>query len=92
VRLNAAIVTAYAVSPAAGLAGLDALADEKRLARYAPYQAARGELLARLGRAAEAAAALRAALECPVNGAEREYLTNKLRACEAAPPARAALG
>src|SRR5215472_7937357 len=69
VRLNAAIVTAYAVDPAAGLAELDALADEKRIAHYAPYHAARGELLAKLGRDAQAAAALRSALECPVNGA-----------------------
>jgi len=91
VRLNAAIVAAYAVGPAAGLAGLDALAHEKRLAHYAPYHAARGELLAKLGRSAEAGAALRTALECPVNGAEREYLTRKLRGCEVAPVTRAAL-
>lgn len=92
VRLNAAIVTAYAASPAAGLVELDALADEKRLTHYAPYHAARGELLAKLGRDAEAAAALRRALDCQVNGAEREYLTRKLRACEQARPARTALG
>lgn len=91
VRLNAAIVTAYAVDPAAGLAELDALADEKKLAHYAPYHAARGELLVKLGRHTQAAAALRAALECPVNGAEREYLTKKLRSCAAEPLARAAL-
>jgi len=91
VRLNAAIVAAYAVGPAAGLAGLDALAHEKRLAHYAPYHAARGELLAKLGRRAEAGAALRTALECPVNGAERDYLTRKLRGCELAPVTRAAL-
>jgi RNA polymerase sigma-70 factor, ECF subfamily len=80
VRLNAAIAVAYAQSPAAGLAELDALADEKKLAHYAPYHAARGELLVKLGLAGAAATALRRALECPVNGAERECLTKKLRA------------
>lgn len=44
-----------------------------------------------LGRHTQAAAALRAALECPVNGAEREYLMKKLRSCAAAPLTRAAL-
>jgi RNA polymerase sigma-70 factor (ECF subfamily) len=91
VRLNAAIVSAYAVGAAAGMAELDALEGEKKLAHYAPYHAARGELLAKLGRSAEAAAALERALECPVNGAEREYLTNRLRGCTPAPTVRAAL-
>jgi len=91
VRLNAAIVTAYAVAAAAGLAELDALEGEKKLAHYAPYHAARGELLAKLGREAEAAAALERALECPVNGAEREYLTKKLGKRTAERPMRAAL-
>jgi len=90
VRLNAAIVTAYAVAAAAGLAELDALESEKKLAHYAPYHAARGELLAKLGREAEAAAALGRALECPVNGAEREYLTKKLSSCAAERLMRAA--
>lgn len=91
VRLNAAIVRAYAVDAAAGLAELEALASEKKLAHYAPYHAARGELLVKLGRDAEAAAALERALECPVNRAEREYLTNRLRSCAAEPGTRAAL-
>jgi RNA polymerase sigma-70 factor (ECF subfamily) len=90
VRLNAAIVSAYAVGPAAGLEQLDELADERKLAHYAPYHAARGELLEKLGRAAEAGTALKRALECPVNGAEREYLTRKLRACAGRGSARAA--
>ena len=81
VRLNAAIVAAYAVGPAAGLAQLELLTDERKLAHYAPYHATRAELLVKLGRGAEAVVALRRALECPVNGAEREYLMKKLRAC-----------
>jgi RNA polymerase sigma-70 factor, ECF subfamily len=90
VRLNAAIVTAYAVNAATGLAGLDALEGEKKLEHYAPYHAARGELLTKLGREAEAAAALERALECPVNGAEREYLTRNLRGSAAERLMRAA--
>jgi RNA polymerase sigma-70 factor (ECF subfamily) len=86
VRLNAAIAHAYAEDPAAGLAQLDALAGNARLARYAPYHAARGDLLLRLERHAEAGDALAQALECPLNGREREYLVSRLRAC--APPVR----
>jgi RNA polymerase sigma-70 factor, ECF subfamily len=88
VKLNAAIAQAYADGPAAGLAQLDELAGNTRLSRYAPYHAARGDLLLKLERHAEAGAALLQALECPVNGAERDYLARKLRACS--PPARQA--
>ena len=85
VRLNAAIVTAYAVSAAAGLAELDTLGSEKKLAQYALYHAARAELLLKVCDRGQAAAALERALECRVNGAEREYLTKKLRSCMPAP-------
>ena len=83
VKLNAAIARAYAEGTAAGLVQLEALAGDGRLARYAPYHAARGDLLLRLERRAEAREALRQALECPVNGAERDYLVRKLRSCAA---------
>jgi RNA polymerase sigma-70 factor (ECF subfamily) len=86
VKLNAAIAHAYAEDPAAGLAQLDALAGDARLSRYAPYHAARGDLLLRLGRRAQAGYALTQALECPLNGAERAYLARRLRGC--APPGR----
>jgi RNA polymerase sigma-70 factor, ECF subfamily len=85
VRLNAAIVTAYAAGAAAGLAELDALEGENKLAQYAPYHAARAELLLKIRDEAQAAAALERALECRLNGAEREYLTSKLRSCRRAP-------
>jgi RNA polymerase sigma-70 factor (ECF subfamily) len=88
VRLNAAIAQAYTDGPATGLAQLDALAGDTRLSRYAPYHAARGDLLLKLGRRAEAGEALLQALECPLNGAERDYLLHRLRACS--PPARQA--
>ena len=85
VKLNAAIAQAYAQGPAAGLAQLEQLGGNARLSHYAPYHAARGDLLLKLGRHVEAGDALLRALECPQNGAEREYLLRKLRSC--APPA-----
>lgn len=82
------IACAYAQGAAAGLAQLEALNENARLAGYAPYHAACGELLLRVRRPAEAAAGLRAALGCPLNGAERDYLTRKLSACAGARDAR----
>ncbi|MFD5024049.1 YciI family protein [Streptomyces sp. NPDC058373] len=57
VTLNRAIAVALRDGPAAGLALLDTLADEPSLRRHHPWAAARGELLERLGRYGEAAAA-----------------------------------
>jgi len=88
VKLNAAIARAYADGPAAGLAQLEQLAGNTRLSRYAHYHAARGDLLLKLERRADAGTALRQALECPLNGAERHYLVRKQRACST--PARQA--
>jgi RNA polymerase sigma-70 factor, ECF subfamily len=81
VQLNAAIARAYAEGPAVGLGELDALRGNARLSGYAPYHAARGDLLLRLERRSEASAALSRALECPLNGAERDYLTRRLAFC-----------
>ena len=81
VRLNAAIARAYAEGAEAGLAQLNALAGNTRLDGYAPYHAARGDLLLRLGRCTEAGEALQRALQCPLNGAERDYLRLRLRTC-----------
>jgi RNA polymerase sigma-70 factor (ECF subfamily) len=91
VRVNAALVSAYAQGPAVGLAQLDELAGNASLNDYAPYHAARGELLKRLGRAAEAADALRRALTCPINGAEREHLAAQLTEVARTPQASAGL-
>jgi RNA polymerase sigma-70 factor (ECF subfamily) len=81
VQLNAAIALAYADGAAAGLARLDALAGTRKLASYALYHAARGELLLRLERSRDASETFAKALACPVNGAERAYLEGKLQAC-----------
>jgi RNA polymerase sigma-70 factor (ECF subfamily) len=68
--------------PAAALAEVDGLAGDERLAGYAYLPATRADLLARLGRHAEAAAAYDAAGALTANAAEREYLAG--RAAESA--------
>ncbi|MGW1144088.1 RNA polymerase sigma factor [Streptomyces sp. NPDC002454] len=79
VALNRAVAVAMRDGPGAGLQLLDALAEEPRLRRHHPYPAARAELLARLGRRAEAAAAYRAALALAGTEPERDHLRRRLR-------------
>jgi len=81
VALNAAIACAYADGPAAGLKRLDALAGARKLGDYALYHAARGDLLLKLDRKEDAAAAFAAALDCPANDAERACIERKRAAC-----------
>ena len=49
VTVNRAVAVGFADGPRAGLAILDAVAGDERLARYQPLHAARAELLARAG-------------------------------------------
>ncbi len=49
VAVNRAVALAEVESAAAGIAALDAIDDEKRIAEYQPYWAARAALLAKLG-------------------------------------------
>lgn len=63
--------------PQAGLAALDTLHDEA-LRSYHPLPAARADLLRKLGRTTEAAAAYRAALELASNKRERAFLCKQL--------------
>ncbi|MFI7289329.1 RNA polymerase sigma factor [Streptomyces anulatus] len=78
VALNRAVAVAMRDGPGAGLALLDALAGEPRLRGYPPYVVARGDLLSRLGRGGEAAAAYREALELAGTEPERAALRRKL--------------
>ncbi|MFJ6439794.1 RNA polymerase sigma factor [Streptomyces sp. NPDC091649] len=78
VALNRAVAVAMRDGPEAGLALLDALAGEPRLRAYPPYPAARGDLLGRLGRDGEAAAAYREALGLAGTEPERAALRRKL--------------
>ena len=64
-------------APDVGLAELDRLARDGRLAGYPYLPAARADLLRRLGRDAEAAAAYEAAMALTTNAAEREFLARR---------------
>src|SRR5260370_5710645 len=70
VALNRAVAVAEVDGPAAGLR----LVDETRLEDYHLFHAIRADLLRRLGRSAEAAAAYAAAGERTANSAQREIL------------------
>jgi len=74
VLLNRAVAVGERDGPAAGLAALSRV----RLPGYALLPATRAELLVRLDRTEEAAAALREALALPVNDAQRRLLQQRL--------------
>ena len=80
VALNRAVALAEVDGPAAALAEVEALEHDGRLAGYRYLHATQADLLQRLGRDAEAAAAYRAALELAGNAAEQEFLAERLRA------------
>ncbi|MCF2530801.1 RNA polymerase sigma factor [Yinghuangia soli] len=80
VALNRAAAVAMRDGPGAGLALLDELAGEPQLRAYHPYQAARADLLSRLGRRDDAAAAYREALALAGTEPERAYLRRRLDA------------
>ncbi|MEW1843266.1 DUF6596 domain-containing protein [Nonomuraea angiospora] len=82
VALNRAAAVAMRDGPEAGLALLDELAGEPRLRGYHPYLVARADLLHRLGRLPEAAAAYRAALEVAGSEPERVHLRRRLASVE----------
>jgi RNA polymerase sigma-70 factor (ECF subfamily) len=80
VELNRAVAVAMRDGPAAGLALLEQLAADPRLAGYHLLPAARADLLRRLGRYGEAAGAYRCALELVGNEPERSFLERRLSA------------
>jgi RNA polymerase sigma-70 factor, ECF subfamily len=74
VELNRAVAVGMAEGPAAGLALVDALRGEKALEGYHLLPGVRGDLLAKLGRAAEARAEFEKAASLAGNSREREVL------------------
>ena len=80
VALNRAIAVSMVDGPEAGLAAVGALEAEGRLAGYRYLPAAKADMLRRLGRRDEAAAAYRAALGLADNDAERAFLERRLDA------------
>jgi RNA polymerase sigma-70 factor, ECF subfamily len=81
VELNRAVAVAMAFGPAAGLEIADALTAEPRLADYHLLPSVRGDLLARLGRFAEARTEFRRAAALTRNARERELLLERAAAC-----------
>lgn len=81
VELNRAVAVAMAFGPAAGLAIVDAIADEPSLGRYHLLASARGDLLAELGRHAEARAEFERAAALTGNERERALLLERAAAC-----------
>jgi RNA polymerase sigma-70 factor (ECF subfamily) len=76
VRLNQAVAVSMVEGPAAGLSLLEGLAQD--LPGYHLLPATRADLLRRLDRRAEAAAAYREALELAGTDRERSFLTRRL--------------
>ncbi|MFI0984010.1 RNA polymerase sigma factor [Streptomyces exfoliatus] len=79
VELNRAVAVSMAEGPAAALPIVDALAAEPALTRYHLLPSVRGDLLARLGRVAEARAEFERAAELTRNESERALLREKAR-------------
>jgi len=78
VELNRAVAVAMADGPEAGLRLVDALDESGALEGYQLLAATRADLLRRLGRDREAAAAYRDAIEVAATDAERRYLSRRL--------------
>ena len=78
VALNRAVAVGFAHGWVAGLAALDALAQEPALSSYGYLPAARADALRRLGRTAEARAAYADALALTSNDVERAFLEARL--------------
>lgn len=93
VELNRAVAVAMAFGPAAGLELVDVLNDEPALAGYHWLPSVRGDLLMKLGRAAEAQREFERAASLARNARERSLLEERARqaalAALADPPAAA---
>lgn len=77
VAINRAIAVGTTRGPAAGLAALEPLSQDARLADYQPYWAARAGLLARTGRVDEADDAYRRAIGLERDPAVRRFLERR---------------
>jgi RNA polymerase sigma-70 factor, ECF subfamily len=81
VALNRAVALAEVEGPAVALRAIDALQEEHRpLIRYHLLHAVRADLLRRLGRVNEAAAAYEMAISCSTNQVESDFLQQSLEA------------
>lgn len=81
VELNRAVALAMAEGPAAGLSIVDTLTQEPALKGYHLLPSVRGDLLAKLGRFAEASVELERAAALTRNVRERELLSERAAVC-----------
>jgi RNA polymerase sigma factor (sigma-70 family) len=79
VELNRAVAVSMAVGPEAGLAIVEAIADEPTLKNYHLLPSVRGDLLAKLGRRDEARKEFERAAALTRNTRERELLLSRAR-------------
>ena len=85
VALNRAVAVAETRGPAAGLAALDALADDPRLTDYQPYWAARAGILARTDDQDAAEAAYGRAIGLEADPAVRRFLQERQKELQTRP-------
>jgi RNA polymerase sigma factor (sigma-70 family) len=83
VALNRAVAVGMASGPEAGLDAVDALRSERSLEGYHLLPSIRGDLLAKLGRAAEAKTEFERAASLTENDRERTLLLQRAEACGA---------
>ena len=81
VELNRAVAVGMAFGPEAALELVDELAGDPALAGYHLLPTVRGDLLARLGRRAEAGAEFERAASLTENTRERAVLLDRMAAC-----------
>jgi RNA polymerase sigma-70 factor (ECF subfamily) len=77
--MNRAVAVAMRDGPDAGIEIIDAIFERGELVGYHLAHSARGELLRRTGRVADAIAAFEQALELTQQEPERRFLTERLR-------------
>jgi RNA polymerase sigma-70 factor (ECF subfamily) len=90
VAINRAIAIGETEGAAAGLGLLDALSDDRRLADYQPYWAARAGLLSRIGDAKAAEEAYDRAIGLEVDPAVRRFLQQQRWAARRREPSQSA--
>jgi RNA polymerase sigma-70 factor (ECF subfamily) len=87
IALNHAVAIAMSVGFEEGMERIDRLGAAGALHSYYLFHAARADLLRRLDRRAEAAAAYRRAAGLATNRVERDFLERRLREMEGRPAA-----
>ena len=83
VELNRAVAVAMAFGPEAGLELVDSLVDEPALRGYHLLPSARGDLLSKLGRYADAQREFERAASLTRNAKEKKFLLDRAAQCEA---------